>query len=231
MPQEVGGETVRLASARDGFEFDAWREPARDARRGGLVILHAIWGVTPHLKSLAGEYAERGYEVLVPSLFDRFRRGFPERDLDPALLERQMGFGAETNWGEGVLDAVQAAIDALSPPVFALGFCFGGTTAWLAAARCAGLSAVASYYGGDIAGSHLAETPKVPTLLHLGRHDELIPPQDVEAIREAHPDLPVFEYDAGHAFVAPNGFDAEAARLSTLRTLALFTRSAGRGEV
>jgi len=229
------GETIRLASAplegiRDGFEFDAWHEAPRDARRGGLVILHAIWGVTPHLKGLAGDYAERGYEVLVPSLFDRFQRGFPERDLDPALLERQMGFGRATHWGEGVLDAVQAAIDALSPPVFALGFCFGGTTAWLAAARCAGLSAVASYYGGDIAASHLAETPKVPTILHLGRRDELIPPADVEAIREAHPDLPVFEYDAGHAFVAPNGYVEEAARVSTLRTLALFTRSAGRGE-
>jgi carboxymethylenebutenolidase len=225
------GESVCLASARDGFEFDAWGEPARDARRGGLVILHAIWGVTPHLKALAGEYAERGYEVLVPSLFDRFQRGFPERDVDAARMERQMGFGAATNWGEGVLDAVQAAIDALSPPVFAMGFCFGGTTAWLAAARCSGLSAVASYYGGAIASHHLAETPKVPTILHLGRKDELIPPADVEAIREAHPDLPVFEYDAGHAFVAPNGYDEEAARLSTLRTLALFTRSAGRGEV
>jgi carboxymethylenebutenolidase len=225
------GETVRLTSSGDGFAFDAWRVAPGDARRGGLVILHAIWGVTPHLKALAADYAERGYEVLVPSLFDRFRRGFPEADTDPALLARQMGFGAETNWGEGVLDVVQAAIDALAPPVFALGFCFGGTTAWLAAARCTGLSAVASWYGGNIAGSHLTETPKVPTILHLGRTDELIPPGDVEKIREAHPDLPVFEYDAGHAFVAPNGYDAEAARLSTLRTLALFTRSSGRGEV
>ena len=224
------GETVRLASAKDGFEFDAWREPQREARRGGLVILHAIWGVTPHLKTLSGEYAERGYEVLIPSLFDRFQRGFPERDFDPAGLDSQMEFGRQTNWGESVLDAVQAAVDALQPPVFAMGFCFGGTTAWLAAARCAGLAAVASYYGGNIV-DHLGETPKIPTILHLGRRDELIPPKDVEAIRAAHPDLPVFEYDAGHAFVAPNGYDEEAQRLSTLRTLALFSRAAGRGEV
>ena len=225
------GETVRLTSCRDGFAFDAWRETPRDARRGGLVILHAIWGVTPHLRTLAGEYAERGYEVLVPSLFDRFQRGFAERDTDPALQARQMEMGRQTNWGETVLDAVQAAIDALELPVFALGFCFGGTTAWLAAARCQGLSAVASYYGGDIVSSHLAETPKVPTILHLGRRDELIRSADIEAIRETHPDVLVHEYDAGHAFVAPNGYDADAARLSTLRTLALFSRSSGRSEV
>jgi carboxymethylenebutenolidase len=85
---------------------------------------------------------------------------------------------------------------------------------------------VASYYGGQIV-DYLADTPKVPTILHLGRTDELIPPAAVEAIREAHPELPVHLYDAGHAFVAPNGYDAEPARLSALRTLALFANNGG----
>jgi carboxymethylenebutenolidase len=220
------GETVRLPSAKDGFEFDAYHAPPTEARRGGLVICHAIWGVTPHLRGLADDYAELGYEVLVPSLFDRLQRGFAERDTDPALYPRQDGFARATAWGAEVLDAVQAAIDALKPPVFAIGFCFGGTTAWLAACRCTGLSAVASYYGGHIV-RYLDDAPKVPTLLHLGRTDELIPPADVEAIRERYPDLPVHLYDAGHAFVAPNGFDAEAARLASLRTLALFANNGG----
>jgi len=225
------GETVQLSSAADGFEFAAYRAGVADARRGGLVICHAIWGVTPHLRELADSYAELGYETLVPSLFDRLQPGFAERDTDPALMARQMGFGERTRWGADVLDLVQAAIDALKPPVFALGFCFGGTVAWLAAARCEGLSAVASYYGGAIV-DYLGETPKVPTILHMGKTDELIPPPHVEAIREAHPDLPVFMYPAGHAFVAPNGYDADSARLSSLRTLAHFARNAGgKGEV
>ena len=225
------GETVQLASANDGFRFAAYHADVPDARRGGLVILHAIWGVTPHLRDLADGYAEDGYEVLVPSLFDRFRRGFAERDTDPDLMARQDGFARATAWGADVLDAVQAAIDALAPPVFALGFCFGGTTAWLAAARCSGLSAVASFYGGQIV-DYLGETPKVPTILHLGKTDPLIPPADVEAIRARHPELPVYMYEAGHAFVAPSGYDADSARLSRLRTLALFARNgAGRGEI
>lgn len=220
------GEIVQLESGRDGFAFDAWRAVPTDARRGGLVICHAIWGVTPHLRALADGFAEDGYEVLVPSLFDRFHKGFAERDTDPALVQRQDGYARATGWGAEVLDAVQAAIDALAPPVFLLGFCFGGTTAWLAASRCTGLAAVAAFYGGQIR-DYLAETPKVPTILHLGKADELIPPADVEAIRAAHPDLPVYMYDAGHAFVAPNGFHADSARLSRLRTLALFARNSG----
>src|SRR6201999_3969587 len=91
-----------------------------------------------------------GYEVLVPSLFDRLHRGFAEANFDPALMDRQMGFARQTRWGLDVLDAVQAAIDALAPPVFAMGFCYGGTTAWLAAARCSGLAGVSAFYGGQI---------------------------------------------------------------------------------
>jgi carboxymethylenebutenolidase len=220
------GETVRLTSAKDGFPFDAYRAVPTDARRGGLVVCHAIWGVTPHLRELADGYAEDGYEVLVPSLFDRFQMGFAERDTDPALFARQNGFAEATRWGAEVLDVVQAAIDTLQPPVFAMGFCFGGTVAWLAASRCTALSAVASFYGGQIV-DYLDEEPKVPINLHLGKTDELIPLPAVEAIREAHPDLPIYLYDAGHAFVAPNGFHADSARLSRLRTLALFARSGG----
>lgn len=223
------GETVQLTAA-DGFRFDAYRAGVSDARRGGLVILHAVWGVTPHLRGLADDYAGLGYETLVPSLFDRFQRGFAERDFDPALMARQMGFAERAHWGADVLDAVQAAIDALEPPVFAMGFCFGGTVAWLAAARCSGLAAVAAFYGGQIV-DYVAEVPQAPTILHLGKHDELIPPADVEAIRAAHPDLPVYMYDAGHAFVAPNGFHEDSARLAKLRTLAHFSRNSGvRGE-
>lgn len=224
------GEVVQILSPRDGFSLDAWGEPPGEARRGGLVILHAIWGVTPHLRRLAADYAELGYEVLVPSLFDRFHKGFPEADTDLAIQTRQHGFAEQSGWGLEALADVQAAIDALAPPVFLVGFCYGGTAAWLAAARCSGLTAVSSFYGGQI-GLFLEEMPKVPTELHLGHHDELIPPSDVEAIRTHHPDVPVFVYDAGHAFVAPSGFHADSARLARLRTLKLFARSGGgRGE-
>ncbi len=220
------GETVELISAKDGFAFDAYHAGTEDARRGGLVICHAIWGVTPHLRELADSYAEQGYEVLVPSLFDRLRRGFTERDTDPALFARQNGFGEATGWGRDTLDAVQAAIDALAPPVFAVGFCFGGTVAWLAAGRCEGLTAVSSFYGGAII-HNLDVQPTVPTILHLGKTDALIAPDDVEAIRAAYPELPIYLYDAGHAFVAPSGLHADSARLSRLRTLALFARNSG----
>jgi carboxymethylenebutenolidase len=219
------GQRIALAT-RDGAPFAAYHTPAREARRGGIVMLHAIWGVTPHIRQLSDTLAEQGYEVIAPSLMDAADADFPVVDTEPAILDDRMAMGKLTGWGVTTLPRVQACIDALERPVFAMGFCYGGTTAWLAACRCEGLGAVAAYYGGDIV-AYRDETPKVPTILHFGKTDTMIPMADVEAMRDAHPELPIYVYDAGHAFVAPNGHHPDSARLSLLRTLQLFQRSGG----
>ena len=219
------GERIALAT-REGAPFAAYHAPPLEARRGGVVLLHAIWGVTPHLRQLSDSLADQGYEVLLPSLMDAADAAFPVEDTTPAILEARMAMGEQTGWGASTLPRVQACIDALQGPVFAMGFCYGGTTAWLAACRCEGLTAVSAFYGGDIA-AYRDETPKVPTILHFGKTDTMIPLADVDAIGERHPDLPIYLYDAGHAFVAPNGHHPDSARLSLLRTLQLFQRSGG----
>ena len=225
------GERITLTTS-DGEPVAAYHAPPGDARRGGLVILHAIWGVTPHIRALSEELAEQGYDVIAPSLLDDADAPFPAADTDPPNLDARMALGLASGWGAAALPRVRAAIDALSAKgsVFAIGFCFGGTTAWLAASRCEGLKAVSCFYGGDIAG-YGNETPKVPTVLHFGKTDGMIPLADVETITAAHPDLPVWLYDAGHAFVAPNGRHDDSAKLAMLRTLQLFQRAGGsRGE-
>jgi carboxymethylenebutenolidase len=219
------GQRIPLAT-RDGAAFSAYHAPHQDARRGGLIILHAIWGVTPHIRELSDQLADQGYEVIAPALFDAADAPFPQANTEPAILDDRMSMGAATAWGLTTLPRVQACIDALDGPVFAMGFCYGGTTAWLAAARCGGLSGVSGFYGGNIV-QYIGEIPQVPTALHFGKTDPMIPMADVETIQAAHPDLPVWRYDAGHAFVAPSGHHADSARLSMLRTLQLFQRAGG----
>ena len=220
-------------TSHDGFRFDAWHEPAREARRGGLVICHAVWGVTPHLIALAEEFAGEGYEVLIPDLLARYdpEGGFSAKDTDPALYPARERAAAATGWGGSCDRDVQAAVDFLRADghAYLMGFCFGGTAAWVAACRCEGVTAAACFYGGHIA-TYASETPRCPTNLHFGKQDELIPGHDVEQIRELHPDLPVHEYEAGHAFVAPSGYHADSARLAMLRTRAFFHRASGTKE-
>ncbi len=215
-----------LVSPLDGFAFDAWRATPPDARRGGLVLVQEIFGVTDHIRELADGYAASGYEVLAPSFFDRRAPGF-QAGYDPEGVARGRALSEETPWDEVAAD-LQAAIDALAPPVFVVGYCWGGTAAWLAACRCSGLAAASAFYGRRIP-ELLAETPKVPIILHFGRTDPTIPPETVAAIGEAFPDIPIHVYEAGHGFVSDRraDYNEDAARLSRLRTLQLFTRNAG----
>ena len=176
------GETIQLTSARDGFGYNAYRAPVSDARRGGLVILHAIWGVTPHLRELADSYAEAGYEVIIPSLFDRVQPGFLDYNVDSALLDRQMAHGKASGWGQELLDAVQAAIDALKPPVFAMGFCFGGGTALRYAVETPSIKATAIFYGAVISDPAVLKSLNGPVLGIFGANDTMIPVSEPAAL-------------------------------------------------
>ena len=225
------GETIHLTSRFDGFELSAYHAPPRDARRGGLVLVQEIFGVTEHIRELSDGFAEDGYEVIAPSFYDRLEPGFAA-DYGPEDRQKGLRHSETTPWDQ-VAGDLQAAIDALDPPVFVTGFCWGGTAAWLAACRCEGLAAAACFYGRRIS-ELIEETPKVPTILHFGKTDASIPPERVEAIAERHPDLPIYLYDAGHGFVSDRqaDYDPDSARLARLRTLAHVSRNSGvRAEV
>lgn len=224
------GETIRLTSPFDGFEFDAYHAPTRDARRGGLLLIQEIFGVTDHIRELADSFAEDGYDVIAPAFYDRLEPGF-QASYEPGDIQKGVRLSQATPWDQVAGDA-QAAITALKPPVFVTGYCWGGAATWLAACRCEGLLAAAGFYGRRIS-ELLDETPRCPTILHFGKSDASIPMDKVEAIRERHPDVPIYLYDAGHGFVSDRRSDhhPDSARLARLRTLQLFAlHGGGRGE-
>ena len=226
----MGGQ-VALTSAKDGFSFGAYRAPNDDARRGGLVLIQEIFGVTAHIRELADGYAADGYETLAPQLYDRQQRDF-EAGYDREGVELGRRYSEAAPWDEVAAD-LQACVAALQPPVFVAGYCWGGTATWLAACRCDGVTAASSFYGRRIP-ELVDETPRCPIILHFGRRDPTIPPAVVEAIAARHPDVPIHLYDAGHGFVSDRraDFDADCARLARLRTLQLFAlQGGGRGEV
>lgn len=212
---------VTLVSRADGFALSAWRAPAMGERKGGLVLIQEIFGVTEDIKRVCAEFAAEGYEVIAPSLFDRVepRVQIPH---DQEGIDKGRDYTSRKSLDELVGD-VQGAIDWLSPPVFLTGFCYGGFVAWIGACRCAGLNAAAGYYGRLIL-EHQEEQPRCPIMLHWGRNDPLIPLDQVEAFADTRPDIDNYLYDAGHGFVSGRSdhHDPEAARLAMTRTLALF---------
>ena len=87
-----------------------------------------------------------------------------------------------------MLRDTQAAIDAVKSvgPVGIIGFCLGGSIAFVAATRLSGLKAAIGYYGGAVV-RFADEKPKVPTQLHFGEKDAGIPLTDVETVKRSGP--------------------------------------------
>lgn len=194
--------------------------PARPAH-GGVVVLQEIFGVTAHIRRVADGLAEAGHAVLAPSLFDPVQ---PDVELPctAAGTERGRHLAAQLGF-DGALDIVRAAsrwLREAGHPVAAVGFCWGGSVAYLANTRL-GLPAV-SYYGARTL-PFLHETLQAPMLFHFGRDDALIPPEDIQRHRLAHPDAAVHVYPGGHAFSRdddPAHFHPASAALAGQRTRA-----------
>jgi carboxymethylenebutenolidase len=220
------GESITLTSGVDGFAFGAYYAAPADARHGGLVLVQEIFGVTDHIRELADGFAVDGYEVIAPSFYDRLEMGF-EAGYDAEGVGKGRRYSEETPWDQ-VAGDLAAAVAALKPPVYAAGYCWGGTAVWLAACRCNGLAATSSFYGRRIP-ELVGETPRCPIILHFGKRDPTIPPAVIDQIHQRHEEIPIYVYEAGHGFVSDRrtDYDADCARLARLRTLQLFSRASG----
>jgi carboxymethylenebutenolidase len=216
------GTTIKL-DASDGHRFSAYRADPAGQARGGVLVIQEIFGVNEHIRSVCDGYAADGYVAIAPALFDRVEPGV-ELGYDGESMRRGVEVVMKLK-PRDVLDDMQAVVDELSKSgkVGVVGYCYGGTMAWAAASKLERVAAASCYYGGQIARQKDAVL-KAPAILHFGEQDAMIPPADIEAVRAAHPDVPIYMYPAGHGFNRDVGaaYHAESAALAKQRTLELF---------
>ncbi len=216
------GTYIRLTAA-DGHQLQAYCAGDDKAARA-LVVIQEIFGVNSHIRSVVDDYAAQGFYAIAPALFDRAQPGL---ELGYNAADMQQGMSAARQIGmEAALQDVAAAIDYAGQKsarkVGVIGYCFGGSLAWLAATRLNPAAAV-GYYGGRIA-ENAAEQPRCPVMLHFGAKDAHIGPKEIETIKRHHPDLPMFVYDAGHGFNCDQrkDYEPQSAKLARQRTLEFF---------
>ena len=221
------GKTIEL-SASDGHGFEAYRADPQATPKGALVIIQEIFGVNAHIRSVCDGFAADGYAAIAPALFDRLERGV-ELGYDEPDRERGRGIRGRLDWDD-VLKDVKAAADAVrsAGKTGVVGYCYGGSVAWLAATRL-DFDAVVSYYGGNVA-DFAAETPRCPVIMHIGDQDASIPAEKIEIIKNAQPDIPVYIYEGvGHGFNCDEreSFNELAATIARQRTLTFLARHIG----
>jgi len=221
------GRNIEVTAA-DGFKLGAYRADPPGKPRGGIVLVQEIFGVNNHIRKVADGYAADGYLVIAPALFDRVRRGF---DVGYSQLDMEAGRGIvqKLDW-DNVMKDSQAALDALrtAGKSAVVGYCWGGTVAWLSAARLQGLSCAVAYYGGGVPGM-MNEQPKCPVMFHWGEKDQSITLEAVGKVEAAHPSALSYRYPAGHGFNCDErgSYDAPSAKLARERTLEFLKKHVG----
>ncbi|HXY90224.1 MAG TPA: dienelactone hydrolase family protein [Xanthobacteraceae bacterium] len=224
------GTKVTLTAA-DGFQLGAYRADPKGPPRGGVVVIQEIFGVNHHIRAVCDRLADAGYRTMAPQVFDRMSPNF-ESGYSEAEIAKAREFLPRLDWAKLMLDA-SAAVDALKKeggPVAMIGFCMGGTVAFIAATRLGGLAASVCYYGGQIV-RFADNKPRCPVQMHFGEKDASIPTGDVETIRQKRPECEIFTYPgAGHAFnrdESPAAYEPNSARLAWQRSLAFLAKTLG----
>jgi carboxymethylenebutenolidase len=213
------GDLITL-TAGDGHELAAYVARPEGPARAGLVVCQEIFGVNAHMRDVCDGFAAEGYLAIAPALFDRLERGV-ELGYSDDDTARGRALRTALAWDDVMRDVGAAAEEVRNGAgVGVIGYCWGGSVAWLAACRLP-VQASVSYYGGQVH-EFRAETPGCPVQFHFGTKDPIIPNEHVEEIAALHPDIPLYTYDAGHAFdCTPRpDYDPAAAALARERSLA-----------
>jgi carboxymethylenebutenolidase len=210
-------------TAADGHALSAWSARPAGRPKGGVVVLHAVYGATAHIGEVCARWAAAGYSAIAPALFDRLGQ-----DIVHPYDRPQAGVASYAALAAAALYAdIEAAAAAAgrAGEVAICGFCTGGSWAWRAAARMP-FAAQVNFYGSHVP-ALLDLAPRCPTILHYGDRDELAPRKAIEDIRARRPAVELHVYPgAGHAFenVEQASYDAAAADLAWQRSIAFLDR-------
>ncbi len=172
--------------------------PEQSQPKGGIVLLQEIFGVNEYIREVCEGYAEKGWEVIAPSLFDREIKKI-ELNYDPQGVERGRGLKeAVDSFSES---DIAACCNYFQPGLrlAVIGYCWGGSLAWRMACRHSKFEVAVCYYGGEIP-SLSSEKPRCPVQVHFGAQDKTIPMPNVENFMTLRPEVETYIYDADHGF-------------------------------
>lgn len=222
-------EEVLRVTAGDGRSFDATVVLPPAGSGPGIVLYQEIFGVNDFVLGKAADLAALGYSVCCPDVFWRIEPGV---SLPHDEIGLQRGLTLVGRWTGEVPDetkvsdlgAVMSEFGSsphVSGPVGVMGYCLGGTLAYMTA-LAANPAVCVSYYGSGVADQlAAADQVKCPVLFHFGDQDSYIPVEQAERVRDAfagRSDATVrIAAGAGHAFenlLAPAFANPEAAAAS-----------------
>lgn len=220
---EINTSSIKIPN--NGLQIDAYlAQPALSGTFGAVMVFHEIFGVNSNIRDITELIAKQGYVAVAPAMYQRIAPGFTadfsEEDIgfSPEAYRLGLQYYQQVKYEE-ILSDIQATIAYLktlpnvkASDIGAIGFCFGGHVAYMAA-TLDDIKATASFYGGGITTSSYGE--EIPTInrtkeikgaiyTFFGTRDTLVTQEENEQIevelKKYQINHRVFRYDAGHGF-------------------------------
>lgn len=222
------------------LEIDAYLAQPSSPTQAAIIVIQEIFGVNAHIREVTERFAQEGYFAIAPAIFQRTAPGF---EVGYSQEDTKLGRShKDQTKADELLSDLQATIDYLKArnieQIGAIGFCFGGHVAYLAA-TLPEIKATASFYGAGIAvmtpgGGEptISRTPEIQGTLYafFGTQDPLIPIEQIDqieaALKQHHIAHRVFRYPTGHGFFCDrrSDYNPNAAADAWEQVKALFSR-------
>jgi len=207
-----GGDTIHAYYAR----------PLGKGPFPSIALIPHMPGWDEFSRETARRFAQHGYLVLCPDIYDRFGHGTPD---EIAAKAREAGGVSD----DSVMGDCEGALKFLKSQAYSngragvIGMCSGGRHAFLAACRLDGVDAAVDCWGGRVVASAGELTPerpvapidltrdlKCPLLGIFGNDDRSPPPEQVDMheaeLKKYGKEYAFHRYDgAGHAFWSYGG--------------------------
>lgn len=157
-----------------------WAHPAIGGVFPGLVLIHGWWGLTAQVRTQVRRFAELGFYVIAPDLFDG---QLATTDAQGVILQQQLGETGPSKVNAAV--SVLATHNRVNGKVGALGYQMGGELAYHAAMHRTDLDAVIVFEGKPDDYVVMMPASETPILAFYGGHEIGIAPETIERARQA----------------------------------------------
>ncbi|MDT5061251.1 MAG: carboxymethylenebutenolidase [Acidobacteriota bacterium] len=212
------------------------RPKKQGAVPGAVLVIHEVFGLNDHIKSIADRIANEGYLALAPNFFVRASDPPPKDATDMTALRK----AASSIPNEVAVKDMQAGLDYMKSldgvrrHFASIGFCMGGGFSYQIATHTKDLKGAVIFYGR----TPIELVPQVscPLLGSFGALDTGIPPEKLKEFEEAlkkagkKADIKIYP-GAKHGFfndTRPEAYNAEAAADAWQRVLKFFHERLGK---
>lgn len=155
-----------------------------NAKKAGVIVLHAWMGISDHEKESAEQLAELGYYSFVADVY-----GVGNKPQNTGEAGKLAGYFKKdfTAYQNRIQLAIDQLVKAGANPdeIAVIGYCFGGTGAIEAARGGLKVKGVVSFHGGlGKDGSRLAQPITAKVLALHGADDPYVPAKEVSAFED-----------------------------------------------